>query len=627
MQIISHGEKSKPEVNQQKETIEFLKHIPPFPLDVSVAAYYLKALNAPYERYLEYLHYQDKSFSTIQENLLKEVGSYEKTRYRIITLSLEKLITADKNFVDLLLFISAIDSQNIPRDLLDIYKGKSVVDNFIYFLKKYSLIMSPVSDSDSLLSHISIHRSTQDISFSYLTEFLKLNKDSQLLKKIAYALDDYSDQAIEREDFAKMKFMAQHLEKFLHRQNLLTDFFKGLLESKLGTIYYFINDNKAKKVLEDSLNKLYRKNLELRSDEDKSRIAGSLLHIGAAYTELRLYKEAENLFEEAIHIYKNEETKDYLGLSWALSHLGNIYRRIGDYDKAKVFLEESAQLDKKYGADKKRRARTLGYLGSVYRGLGFYQKSIEALEESLEIYRQNSSNDHFRIGWTLTRLGNVYSDLGNFEKAKSYFEQGLQISKKYFPEDHMSMALTLTYLGNCYRELHDYEKSLAVLEQSLKIHEKYFDPKYRRMGWVLYHLATTYKALGKEKEAQKVYDQVLEIYANYCHDEDIETAGILRNMSRICLDKNRLEEAKDFIARSLKILESRHHVDAYRSFEVLGEIYLKKATQLVENNSQEDQSLKAQAMSLFHQALKIAEQNFPQDSLHIKRIKSEIKNM
>lgn len=618
----------KSHVNENGETLAFLKHLPSFPLDVSVAAYYLKSTNIPYAQYAEKLKNYTKEINQLHENILKETGEYTKTRYAIITHSLEHLINSHKDFADLLLFISLLDSQNIPKSLLDQYKDSKIVDNFIYHLKKHSLL-TPTATPSSAEATYAMHRSTQMISLAYLTELLKLTKDSSLLKEIAYPLEDYADKIIEQEDFPRMQIIARHIEKLLEH-GLLTGFSKGLLGSKLGSIYYFINNAKAKKIIDNSLNILKKSHLENLSPEAILKFARSLLHIGTVYTELRHYQEAQEAFEKAINIYRQQGTKNYADLSWALSHLGNVYRRLGDYETAKGYLEESLQLHKQYGVDKKRMARILAYLGSVYRGLGFYQNSMNVLEESLAIYNKHYAADHFRIGWTLTRLGNVYSDLGEFKKAKQYFEKGLLISKKYFPEDHMSMGLTLTYLGNCYRELGEYEKSRDVLEQSLKIHEKYFDKKYRRMAWVSFYLARTYQALGKHQEAQKLYDKVLEIYANYCDQDDIETGGILRNMARICLEKNRLDEAENFITRSLKVLQSRQHVDAYRSLEVLGEIYLKKSIQSADNkSSQGNERFKAQARArdLLDQALKIAEQNLPKNSIHIERIKSKMKNM
>lgn len=173
MKIMNHGEKAIDNSTQQELTRKFLAQIPSFPLDISVAAYYMKATNVDPNRYAKYLVIYNHEFSDIQKNILNESSSYTKTRYHIITLSLDKLITVDKDFAVLLLLISLLDSRNIPKDLLDSYKGKIIVDKFIYHLKKYSLITSSLSDSPSPLALLSIHNSTQDIILAYLSEFFE----------------------------------------------------------------------------------------------------------------------------------------------------------------------------------------------------------------------------------------------------------------------------------------------------------------------------------------------------------------------------------------------------------------------------------------------------------------------
>lgn len=140
MKIINNGDMYQLNSRQTEQAKEFLRDIPPFPLDISIAAYYLQTTNISYVQYLEYLRNNNKDFDIVQKNILKETSDYTKTRYQIITLSIRRLMDTHKDFADLFLFISLLDSQNIPRALLDIYKGKVVVDDFIYNLKKYSLI-------------------------------------------------------------------------------------------------------------------------------------------------------------------------------------------------------------------------------------------------------------------------------------------------------------------------------------------------------------------------------------------------------------------------------------------------------------------------------------------------------
>src|SRR5262249_11782283 len=143
--IMSNGETHSLSRPKMQEADKFLENIPPYPLDVSIAAYYIRATKAPYDQYLKNLVQNNSDFTNIQESLLKEVGEYAKTRYGIISLSLQRLIKANEDFTGLMLFISLLDSQKIPRDLLDAYKNHAIVDNFIYHLKKYSLIVDESS--------------------------------------------------------------------------------------------------------------------------------------------------------------------------------------------------------------------------------------------------------------------------------------------------------------------------------------------------------------------------------------------------------------------------------------------------------------------------------------------------
>src|SRR5207245_37461 len=114
--IMNNGDTSLFAPQQVEEAKAFLENIPSFPLDVSIAAYYLKISNVSYGQYLKNLAKYNPNFETFQKEILKEAGDYTKTRYNIIVLSLQQLMASHKDFKDLLLFISLIDSQNIPRD-------------------------------------------------------------------------------------------------------------------------------------------------------------------------------------------------------------------------------------------------------------------------------------------------------------------------------------------------------------------------------------------------------------------------------------------------------------------------------------------------------------------------------
>jgi len=127
----------------------------------------------------------DTDFENLQKKFLEETGKYSVTRYGIITLSLKEIISAHQDFKELLLFISLLNHQNIPGDLLSAYKKDVVIDQFIYHLKKYSLVNSHLAviptQENSLFS---IHPSVQENILLYLKNNLDLEKNKQLLDSI-----------------------------------------------------------------------------------------------------------------------------------------------------------------------------------------------------------------------------------------------------------------------------------------------------------------------------------------------------------------------------------------------------------------------------------------------------------
>jgi len=625
---ILHTEGSYKITNLEKEKAGvFLSALPSFPLDVSVAAYYLKATGISYEEYIKNISDYKSGFDSVQSRILNEVGPYSYTRYKIITLSLEKMMKESKDFGDMLLFTSLINARNIPKDLLDRFKEPVIVDDFIHHLKKYSLATHNPLSASGLFPCLAVHKSTQDIALAYLVRELNLDKDSPLLRDISHALDGYMDKALEEEDFTRLKLSASHAEIFLTHDHLLPPFITVLIGSKLGCTYYFLNDEiRAQKTIEASIASL---ETYLNGSEDKAKVAQAFLHIGNIYTELSDYAKAKSLLEKSLEIYNQSPSKDYIKVSWGLSHLANAYRRSGYYIKAKGLLEESLALQNQYSPENHNRiARTLTYLGSVYRGLGHYEKSIETLEQSLKLYRQHSPEDHFRIGWVLCHLGNVYRKLGNYEKSISALEESLTIYRKQFSENHISVGLMLTYLGNSYRGLGNYEKAKILLEEGLKIHERHFKPGHERIGRILFHLGSVYRDLKDYGKSSALFKQALVIYENHSGRGEIEMARLYKNMGDIHLLENQLEKAEELIYKSLEILERHKHPETYVSLESLAGLSMKKSRQSAQQgNSIQSQEFKSQAISQLTQALQIMEGHFPEGSAHVQKIRSKLKEI
>ncbi len=662
--IIRGGDLDSFKPIQKEEAREFLEKIPSFPLDVSVAAYYIKATNIPYNKYLESLVQNNKDFSDVQENILKELGDYTKTRYSIITLSLKRLIDTHKDFRDLLLFMSLLDSLNTPRELLEKYKNNVIVDNFIYNLKKYSFITSE-SVSSPKTSTFSIHRSTQALTLAHLTKALNLGKSNQLKESISETLEAFIADAIFEEDFLKIKLLINHCKKFLAHKNLLTKVTQSTIEGELGGAYYYLGEYaKAKSYLESSIEGL-RKDF----NRNASRIARVFVYLGNTNRELGNYEIAKELLTQSIEIYKTYP-KDQLRVAWALGYLGNIYRTFGDDKKAEELLEESLAIYKKYPKNYTGIAWAYGYLGNIHRCLGNNKKAKILLEESLKIYKEHFSEAHVGVAWALTHLGGIDTNIGNYKKAKEELEEALIIYKKNFdekhvrvawatgclsivyvklgeykkakslfekiliiykdhlPEDHVDIAWTLLNLGNIYRILADHKKAKNLIQAALLIYEKHFQKNHYRIANTLIQLGNVYKDLGDYKTAQLLFRRALLIYSKHYGKDHFETARVLRNLGQVHLLEGNLKAANKLLGMVLTIFQKNDHPDIYMVFEDLAELYLNQSMQSQnQGNTYQSKVFKKQAKNYLIQVEEIVKTHFSSDSPHLARISAKLKEL
>lgn len=554
---------------QEKQAAAFLNDIPPFPLDVSIAAYYLKSTNTSYEKYLERLKGESKEFETIQADVLKEASGYTKTRYNIVILSLIDLIKTNQDFVDILLLVSFLDYQNIPRSLLSRHKEDTVIDNFIYNLKKYSFITSESLEDST--STISIHKSIQEIILAYLVKSLALSSNSPLLSNLADTLENYINEVLDNEDFSRMKLLVPHCEAFLTHDNLLNESNRSSIEGTLGCIYCYLRHTiKAKQLLEGSLT-----NLKTCCSEYHEKIARILVY------------------------------------------LGNFYRALGDYEKAKNLLEQSLVMYKKK-PNFVRNAKALGYLGAVYRDLGEYKKSKVLLEQSLEIYEKYSHN-HIGHGWILTHLANVCIIIGDYEKAKNLLEKSLIIYKKQ-SEDYVGVSWVLNYLGTLQKVSGNYQEAHKLINQSLSIIRKYFSDDHIFVASAQFSLASVYIEMGDYKNAKNLLEKCLIVYEKNYGINHIETARVLRALGEAYNIEGDMETSEDLLNKSLLIFQQKKYPESYKSLESLADLYSKRAKQaMAEGDTKQAHGFNQQTIVYLKQALEILEECFEKDSPHIAK--------
>jgi tetratricopeptide (TPR) repeat protein len=553
-----------------------LNNIPPFPLDVSIAAYYIKATDTSCAQYIIDLNNNSNDFDNIQSLLLNETGDYNQTRYKIITLSLEHLISSHQDFKDLLLFIAMLDSQNIPRNLLDRYKNHVVVDSFIYNLKKYSLISG---ESLTPLGEVfNLHRSTQAISLAYLTQKFDLeHNQKQFINPIGKIFRSYVSDLVDNEDSPKIRLMLPHSKTFLMHTNLLTEETKILVENAIGYIYYYLGfDLKSKQHLEISLQKLQK---YYGTD-----------HIDPARTTL---------------------------------FLAMAIRRIGDYKEAKRLLIQSMNISKKYPEYHMQHARSLACLGLIHRLLGEYKEAIAMFLESAKIAKEHPDNQ-VGIGRSFTNLSEAYAAIGLHDKALQSINELMPLYTD-FDKDNIETIWVLNPLGVSYATIGKYNEAQPILERSLKLTEQHFGKEHIQTAWTLLHLGINNLKLGEYKTARELLTRSRIIHERNFGNNHTQTSWSIIRLGEVELLQNNFSEAEKLIIPTLEILRTHNAPARHKALELLGDLYIKKIAYLSSNITESElKTYKQKALNCYEEALLIITTHFPKDSVYLKELHNKI---
>lgn len=161
-----------------------INQIPSLPLDVCAAAYYIKETGDSYKHYLNFMKTSDIGFYQNQKKLLENNLNYGKTRYNIIVSNLRMLLNQNKEYKKLLFLLCILNPKDILKEYFEGISDSFLLNQFIYDLKKYSII-------NDINKVISIHEVNQDISLSYITKVLKEEEIKDFLEKIITNLCSY----------------------------------------------------------------------------------------------------------------------------------------------------------------------------------------------------------------------------------------------------------------------------------------------------------------------------------------------------------------------------------------------------------------------------------------------------
>ncbi len=630
----------------RKEIATFLKYIPSFPLDISIAAHYLKNTKISYKAYLEHIHKNDNHFEHYQEKLLQEIMDYTKTRYGIITCSVKALLEKYPEFIEPLLLLCLIEPHNIPKALLCHLKDKAFIDHFIYQMRKHALLTFEGSEEQPVLS---IHPTTQEIMRHYFHRLLTDSEKKYTMDHLIAALEKYSDSLLFQGSIPHLRELLRNLFAYASHKSFLTELQQALVATHIGRLTYHLGHDTSRAYTEKGFI-LLKKHFRTHHHS----IARALLYLGIEETRVGNYGKAECLLKESLTLYDKFYSQRTLERAYALLTLGYTYTYLGIFDKAKDLLEKSTQIYHHH-KDIPGYSRALVMLGETLFCLGDYKHSKAIFEQVLNMHKKQFKDNYPRILWTMVMLGYVHKCCGEYLKAEQIIQEADKLYQKLMPANKNTRGWVLMYLSDVKRLLGLYDQAEAIIKESLeineyicgkdnittawrqvywsqllidkgqylmaknllkhcyKIHKKNYKEGHPKIGWVASVLANAYKFLGNYKKSEEFFDLSLSIYAKHYGKQHIDYALVLGDFGHLFVLKGDYEKAKDLINQALTVLQAHNHKGYYKCLEYLGDRHLLKKQ-------------KEQAHTYFQQALAVIKGYFPKKSIHLIRLNNKLKS-
>jgi tetratricopeptide (TPR) repeat protein len=392
-------------------------------------------------------------------------------------------------------------------------------------------------------------------------------------------------------------------------------------------------------------------------DNPNPRLRFAIMYRGVAARHAGDYTGAKNLLEQSVKQYEENPPPDPLSLAFALNHLTYIYKSVAEYDKAKAANKRSIEIYKEYDPQNSGLVFAYSNLATVYSGSGDFVQAIDYQLKSLDLLRKRQKPDPHGEAFIYVKLGMNYRHIGDYAKAKEALTTGYSSFKKYDPENTAdSLSWATTELGQIYRLLGDeklaatllqesvdlttkhlgddqiltdwarvrlgqfymdtgkYEEAKALLERCLAGYQKAYGNIPDKMAWVYHPLALVYMYLGEMDKALMYFKKTEQIHAEHYGTVHTDYALFMKDFGLYYLFTGDYKQAESIFTAALKILSNTHHIECYRCFEYLGDLY-KKTGDL------------RKSLAHYEAALRIIQAVFPANSFHKERLHAKVQDL
>ena len=264
------------------------------------------------------------------------------------------------------------------------------------------------------------------------------------------------------------------------------------------------------------------------SDPDRSRgesiSARTLLDRGAERLRTKLDAEPETRVE-------------------MLDVLGDIYTKLGVYDRARPLLEEAlSERTRLRGPDDLAVARSASILAALLLEQGEYERAETLARRALAVRRRRRGATDTLVAASMSDLAAILDHRGRLKEAEDLYRSALAIDRARGARH--AVATDLGSLGVALWREGEYDEALPPAEAALALRRELYGPEHTLVATDLFNLATIEMDRGELDRAEELFTECLTMRRKLLGERHPFVALTLNNLGELFQRRGRLEEAE-----------------------------------------------------------------------------------
>ncbi|OPJ55444.1 tetratricopeptide repeat protein [Alkalithermobacter paradoxus] len=338
------------------------------------------------------------------------------------------------------------------------------------------------------------------------------SKDFEKAKEEIYKAIDISKEYELNENFAKAKYLLGVVYFAEKNYEVAIDMLQQSLLSNVkisnidGMIRCYIELGKIymkEKLYKVSLSKFVQVENIFKEHDIKNYEIEKELYTNIAYCYMKLGDNSKSLqYAKEVEVI-DEKVKNIINKGNNLLLIGSNFLDVGDYDKAKEYLNEAVKI---FEEENKKNEQALTYLkvSKIYSKLQKDEEALEYIKKAYIIKREYEDEEVVEI---LFEYIKKLIHFGDFENAKRYSKRALSISIKL--KDKTLEYKSLKYYSKVHKQEGNMEAAIEIMKKCLDIASQMNDKK--KLANIYFELADVYSNISKEEEL-KYYSKGIKLY-------------------------------------------------------------------------------------------------------------------